>query len=151
MMETATRSRRQLREIIDLGEFSLILRDETVESGEKLAAEVRALISEKFMKLSPALSIFYDLEIEETEVVSGSRKSKNKLKLKKKKGNTLGQKIFNAVAAVGLAVGLLSADYDNIPDNLERACQQVVAECQIRGKNVEITNMNFSPVRPDDA
>lgn len=149
-MEVATRSHRKLRETIDLGEFTLLLPEETVESGAKLAAEVRAAIVSRFMRFNPVLSLFYDLDIEEADVVSGSRRSKNKPRLKRKKGRTFGQKIFNAMTVVGLTVGLLSADYENIPTNLEKACKQVVSKCQLRGQNVQIIDLNFQSVRPDD-
>ena len=151
MTQTASRTRRQLREVVDLGEFTLFLPDETVESGAKLAAEVRAAVADRFMKLSPALSLFYDLDIEETHVEPGSRKSKNKPRLKKKQGRTLGQKIINIVSVIGFAIGVLSADYEKIPENLEKACQQVVAECQRRGQNVQIVETDFPPPQPDDA
>lgn len=151
MTTAVKRTGRRLYDSLDLGEFSLILPDESVQSGAGRAAEIRASIADAFAKLDPMLSLLYDLEIEETEVHSGSRKSKNKPRLKRKKGRTILQKLMAIGSALGFAVGVLSADYSKIPENLEKACQVVVADCKLRGKNIEITDKHFPPVDPRDA
>ncbi len=144
-----TRTRIPLPELLDLGEFTLLLHDETIESGAPLAKQIRESIVAAFAKLDPVLSLVYELEIDETEVSSSSRKSKHPVRLKRKKGTSLLQKLVVAVSAFGFVVGVLSADYDKIPENIEKACQTVVADCKLRGKNVEIPEKHFPPVDPN--
>lgn len=140
-------ARMSLPDLVDLGEFTLLLHDETIESGAQLAQHIRESIAVAFAKLDPLLSLVYELEIVETQVATSSRKSKNRVQLKRKKGATR-QTLFAMVTWVTMAIGVLSADYSKIPENLEKACQMVVTDCNLHGRNVEIPEKHFIPVDP---
>jgi hypothetical protein len=143
-MSTAVqpRARVPLRDLLELGEFTLLLRDETVESGALLAKQIREAIAAEVAKRDLILALVYEIEIIESEVEAGSRKSKNRIRLKRKKS------LIALVSWVGFSIGVLSADYDKIPHNLESACQAVVTTYKQRGNDVEITEKNFPPVGP---
>ena len=145
---TETRLRTPLPDSLELGEFTLLLPDETVESGAPLAAQIRAEIAAAFANLDPVLSLAYELEITEIEVGSGSRKSKNKVRLKRKKGKTLREKLMAAVAAASMALGFMSTDFAKLTDNLDTACKVVITDCNLRGIKAEIPEKHFFPVVP---
>lgn len=141
-----TRDSLKLPESIDLGEFTLLIHGRDERSGEPLAKEIRALIAQEFAKRDLVLSLLYEIEIEEFEVGSGSRKSKNRVRLKRKKGRTLWETIKLTGSAFVVAIGLLSADYSKIPENLEWVCEHVVHVCEERGHQVEIRDKHFYQV-----
>ena len=95
----------------DIGEFILKINSLTGQLSDKLSAEIRQAIIHKFISLNPLLCKVYDFEIEESEVIYGSRKSRNKGKLKKKKGKTFGERIKNGFNGFLLALTLTSTDY----------------------------------------
>jgi hypothetical protein len=144
---------RNLPESIELGTFTLLIYGEDERSGESLAKEVRTLITQEFAKRERVLSLLYELEIEEFYVGLGCRRSKNRAKLKQKKGRTLREKLLLAGAGIVTLFHMVSFDYSHIHENLDFICVHVVKECNARGKKVEILDKEFYRIdlsRPSD-
>jgi hypothetical protein len=130
----------------DIGEFTLKINSLTGQPSDKLAAEIRQSIINKFISLNPLLCKVYDFEIEESEVVYGSRKSRNKGKLKKKKGKTFGERIRNGFNGFLLALTLTSTDYKKIPENFRDAVEFVESIFKNKPNDINIEDLKTYPI-----
>jgi hypothetical protein len=130
----------------DIGEFTLKINSLTGQQSDKLAAEIRQSIIDKFIALNPLFCKVYDFEIEESEIVYGSRKSKNKGKLKKKKGKTFGERIKNGFNGFLLALTLTSTDYKKIPENFRDAVEFVESIFKNKPNDINIEDLKTYPI-----
>lgn len=121
-----------------IAHFSIYINIDDNEEADLLAIEVQNRIISEFKKKYPLLSLFFELEIEEVLVEYGSRKSKHKAKLKKKKGAGLWKILV-------LSYTLLSTDYNNIEKNFEKITV-IVQEVYSATTKIEIDDF----IRQDD-
>jgi len=128
-------------------EFTLEIA-ETGRAADELAARVREALSEEFAKCDPLLASLYRLEIVETEIWQGSRKSRNRGTLKKREARGWKEKarIFGAVATLSLT--LLSTDYSKVAQNFQTACQKVEKTYNVVITDVRTAPPNFRPASP---
>jgi hypothetical protein len=86
-METAAVLQKSLYlpENLDIGEFTLVVERLEEPKATAIAASFREAAIVEFTKLQPVIAFLYDVEIEEGTPWPGSRKSRNKVKLKLKK------------------------------------------------------------------
>lgn len=142
-----------LPETIHIAEFVLSV-DEP--GGEQTAAKFRELLQQEFFRLQPTLGLIYELEIEESEVWVGSRKSRNKVRLRRKGGGRGSNRrqsrgaLTKVLQRVVLVLGLVSMDYEKLGYNLVKAYGVVVEQLGNEGQRVEIESIAIHPRREED-
>lgn len=108
-----------LPETIELGEFVLSISGLEETTAAAVAQRYCKRLRELTFSRSATLGYFYDLEIDEIEVWSGSRKSRHRARFKRRKGG------FRKLLARAItALGLLSIDPSQIEENVQWALQQ---------------------------
>ena len=134
-----------LTEVIAIAEFTLTVRG---ERDADIAAAFRRDLEEQIARMQPFLSLVYDVEVEEFEVWTGSRKSKNRVKLKKKKKSTKSSGgLKRTLGALLIGLKLLSADYDQVGENVRKAIQTVEQKYQARGHDVHVDDVQVKSTR----
>jgi hypothetical protein len=154
MAETApastkpTPARIRFPEVVDVVKFTLEIAGSITPATDDLAAQVRRALSEEFAKCDPLLATLYELEIEETEVWEGSRKSRNRGRLKRRHGGGLIEKLKRAGGTALIVLTLASTDYKKIPENFEIARQKVEQTYHVVIKDVQSSPLHFRPPLP---
>jgi hypothetical protein len=136
------RPRIHFPESVDVVEFTLQVAD-TGPAADELAAHVRTALSEEFAKSDPLLASLYELEIEEIEIWEGSRNSRNKGRLKRRRTRGWMGGLRRIGASALLVLTLASTDYSKIPQNFEAAQQKVEQIYHVVIKDVHIVPPNF--------
>ena len=148
-MATTVKTAFTFQEEYTVGEFVLTIRHLEGREADQLAAQIRAYIETSFKKANPLLCTLYDFEIEETEVWSGSRKSRNRGKLKKKKGKTIKGKLGLLLSRLALGLSLAATDPIVIQQNWERVVQGVEKVFGMEPPEVEIDELETFPLEAD--
>lgn len=139
----------QMPRKIEIGTFQLTIRNLSTEEGDVLSEEFRRKVAKHFAQLNPLLSNLYDLVIEEEQVWVGSRKSRNKVTLKKKKGGSLFKTLKRGGSAALLALNLLSIDYELVRENFEASVRYVEEQLTQTTFQIEASDFEyFVPLNP---
>ncbi len=134
---------------IAVAEFTLTV---AAIDGEETAALFRERLQSAFLRLSPLLGLVYELDIEEIDVWTGSRKSRNRAKLNRKKVQKKKGIAGFLAAAAGTAitfVGLAATDYSQIEKNFEAAVKAVERQFSEEGRVATVEEVKIC-VRPSD-
>lgn len=148
-MATTVQTHFTFKEEYTVGEFMLTIRHLEGAEADQLAAQIRRYIETAFRKANPLLCTLYDFEIDETEVWTGSRKSKNRGKLKKKKGKTIKEKLGLLLSRLALGLSLAATDPTVIQENWERVVQSVENVFGTEPPEVEIEELETFPLEAD--
>ncbi len=141
--ETQREKKIQIPDEIVLGEFTLTIHGLSDYEAESLSNTFRAKIQSEFQIANPLLSILYDLVIEEEDVWQGSRKSRNKAKLKRKKGGGIGAVIKQTGMSMIFALQIMSIDPDVVTKNYGRIIQVVGQVFQEEGHDISTEQVNM--------
>ena len=150
----ATRRSIPLRDELDLGSFTLVI-GAGANSGERIAAAFREYVTTAFETANPLLANYYDLVIEEGEVWTGSRKSRNKIKLRKKKVRTVVDWFKKSGVILMTSLNLLAIDPDVVKHNLghiittaEQVFTGTAADVTTEDRNIRFDESIFHPPPP---
>jgi hypothetical protein len=137
------RRTREIPDVVDIGEFTLVIRGIDRAAGDDLSAEIRETISQKFARREPLLALAYCVEVEEFEVTAGSRRSRNRFRLKLKKGRGLWARVKAGLSTAVILVGVASTDYGKLKQNAEWVYDEVEHAYSQRGTEISIQNRTF--------
>lgn len=139
----------QMPRRIEIGTFQLTIRNLNTKEGDALSEEFRRKVAKHFAQQNPLLCNLYDLVIEEEEVWVGSRQSRNKVTLKKKKGGSFFKTVKRGGAAALLALNLLSVDYELVRENFEASVHYVEEQLTQIDFQIEASDFEyFVPLNP---
>jgi hypothetical protein len=147
-LQPLKRGRIQFPEAVDVVEFTLEIAGRSATSAEELAAQVRRALSEEFAKCDPLLASLYELEIEETEVWEGSRNSRNRGRLKRRRGGSLMDRLKRAGGTALIMLTIASTDYTKITQNLVTVLQKAEQTYSVVIKDVHTFPVNFRSPSP---
>lgn len=131
---------------IEIAQFVLTV-DE--EHGEQIVALFRERLEQEFFRRQPLLMLLYTLEVEETSVWTGSRKSRNKARLKRKKAKgvnkSLRRRLLGALGGMLVVLRIVSIDYAQIGENFDQARKAVEQQFRVEGTRAEIDHLEIDP------
>lgn len=140
----------QMPESVEIGEFILHIGGTDSNATDAIAERVLREINEEFSRRMPLLSFFYELALEESDIRRGSRESRVIIKIVRRRRRTVWGKLKRTGTLVGFLASVLSADYENIPKNIEFVCEKVVRVCAENGEDVEVRDLRFYPIPSPD-
>jgi hypothetical protein len=130
-------------------EYTLNIEGLTGFEADRLALEVNQHIRRELIKLNPMFFLRRGITIEESDIIYGSRKSKNKVKIRKK---TLRRRLTNLARTIGstitIAFTAISADYNKIDENWKKIV--ATTEKIFSDKNVKVTIEDSKVYNPFD-
>lgn len=135
-----------LPEEIELGEFTLVVERLEEPDATAISASFRQAVLEEFKKRQPIISLLYDVEIEEGVPWSGSRKSLNTVKLKRKKPKSLLGRLKDAGAVIMLSLSLLNMNWGIIDHNFHEALHIAEQVITTKAYKVRVEDINLYKV-----
>lgn len=132
-----------VQENIEIADFTLVIRALPDAEASEFAVTLKDMILAELIKLPHPLNRLYDWDIVETEVWRGSRISRNSLRLVRKRGGKMGEKIGRGIGILLISINIVTIDFERMHKNVEFVLQQVEQAYQSNGNDVELKDLNL--------